>query len=150
MNASAGQDEAPNVAIVTGAARNIGRASALALARMEFDLVVHSGSDQAGAGETAALVEAEGARVTRPRYPLLHQQPLFVEGHWARIARLTSAAGPPLPTYDPQALPRTVAGNQMLLKLPSFPRASRRLLDQYAAAFAKTVGHALELRRAES
>ena len=95
-------------------------------------------------------LEAEGARVTRPRYPLLHQQPLFVEGHWARIARLTSADGRPLPTYDPQALPRTVAGNQMLLKLPSFPRASRRLLDQYAAAFAKTVGHALELRRAES
>ncbi len=64
MNASSGQDEAPNVAIVTGAARNIGRASALALARMEFDLVVHSGSDQAGAGETAALVEAEGARAS--------------------------------------------------------------------------------------
>ena len=52
------------VAIVTGAARNIGRAAALALARLDFDLVVHSGSDEAGAGETAALVEAEGARAS--------------------------------------------------------------------------------------
>jgi 3-oxoacyl-[acyl-carrier protein] reductase len=50
------------VAIVTGAARNIGRATALALARLDFALVVHSGSDEASAQETAALAEAEGAR----------------------------------------------------------------------------------------
>ena len=50
------------IAIVTGAARNIGRASALELARLDFDLIVHSGSDEAGARQTAALIEAEGAR----------------------------------------------------------------------------------------
>ena len=62
MTESTGRGVAPNVAIVTGAARNIGRASALALARLNFDLVIHSGSDEAGGRETAALVEAEGAR----------------------------------------------------------------------------------------
>ncbi len=91
-----------------------------------------------------ALV-AEGALVERPRYPLLHQQPLFTEGHWAAVARLDSTR--PLRTYDPRALPRTEAGNGSLLKLPSFPRATDPLLDQYATAFAKTLKHADALPR---
>jgi dTDP-4-amino-4,6-dideoxygalactose transaminase len=94
-------------------------------------------------------LEAEGALVERPRYPLLHQQPLFTEGHWARIARLQETPERPLPRYDPAALPRTEAGNGSLLKLPSFPRASRALLDEYALAFEKVLGHAGELARAE-
>ncbi|MHC4429000.1 MAG: DegT/DnrJ/EryC1/StrS family aminotransferase, partial [Planctomycetota bacterium] len=94
-------------------------------------------------------LEAEGALVERPRYPLLHQQPLFTEGHWARIARLQETPERPLPRYDPAALPRTEAGNGSLLKLPSFPRASRALLDEYALAFDKVLGHAGELARAE-
>lgn len=64
MTAPDGGGKAPNVVIVTGAARNIGRASALALARLDFDVVVHSGSDEASARQTAALVEAEGARAS--------------------------------------------------------------------------------------
>lgn len=91
---------------------------------------------------------AEGARVQHPRYPLLHQQPLFTEGHWARIARLEPTEDRPLPVYDPRALPRTTAGNGSLLKLPSFPQATAELLDQYALAFAKVLGHADTLPRA--
>lgn len=53
-------DPSTRVAIVTGAARNIGRATALALARQGFAVLVHSGSDEAGAEETAGLVAAEG------------------------------------------------------------------------------------------
>ncbi len=88
---------------------------------------------------------AEGATVDLPRYPLLHQQPLFTEGHWAAVARLGSTRS--LPTYDPRALPRTEDGNDSLLKLPSFPQATEPLLDQYALAFAKTLKHAGELPR---
>ena len=47
------------VAIVTGAGRNIGRAIALALARLGFPVVVHTGSDKGAAEETARLVAAE-------------------------------------------------------------------------------------------
>lgn len=56
-------ERGPRVAIVTGASRNIGRATALALAREGFAVVVHSGSDAAGAEETAGLVAAEGVAV---------------------------------------------------------------------------------------
>jgi len=50
------------VAIVTGAARNIGRATAVALARQGFQVLVHSGSDREGAETTAGLAEAEGVQ----------------------------------------------------------------------------------------
>ena len=80
-----------------------------------------------------ALVErlrSVGADVSLPRYPLVHQQPFFTEGAWAEIARPTDP-----PTYRAEALPRTAALNGQLLRLPSFPSATRPLLDQYAAAF---------------
>jgi 3-oxoacyl-[acyl-carrier protein] reductase len=48
------------VAIVTGSARNIGRAIAVALARQGFAIVVHARADKEGAAETRRLVEGEG------------------------------------------------------------------------------------------
>ncbi len=114
----------------------------------------HVGYDEQATGlpidDLVRGLQAEGALVQRPRYPLLHQQPLFTEGHWARVARLAPSAERPLPIYDPHALPLTEAANGSLLKLPSFPRASTELLDQYALAFQKTLGHADTLPRAES
>jgi len=86
------------------------------------------------------LVEAlreEGCHVSLPRYPLLHQQPLFTEGAYERIARTNHA-----PTYDSEALPKTAQVNEELLRLPAFPRASRELMDQYAEAFEKVLAHA--------
>ena len=60
---------------------------------------------------------------------------------------MSSAQGRSLPVYDPRALPRTESGNGTLLKLPSFPQASKRLLDQYAQAFEKVLAHAALLPR---
>jgi len=60
MTATAGR----GVAIITGAARNIGRATAVALARRGFDVVVHAQGNREGVEETAALVDAEGSRST--------------------------------------------------------------------------------------
>jgi NAD(P)-dependent dehydrogenase (short-subunit alcohol dehydrogenase family) len=61
------QDPAPlhgKVAVVTGAARNLGRAFAIALARDGADVVVHhhGASSRADADETAAQVRAAGRR----------------------------------------------------------------------------------------
>ena len=51
-----------DVAIVTGAARNIGRAIALALAADGAAVVVNARTDRVGAEETAAMIEANGGR----------------------------------------------------------------------------------------
>ena len=64
------------VALVTGAASGIGRASALALARAGAAAVAIADVDKAGGEETAALVQAAGAR------------PLFVPTDVAEPAQL--------------------------------------------------------------
>ncbi|MGE3915304.1 MAG: SDR family NAD(P)-dependent oxidoreductase [Hyphomicrobiaceae bacterium] len=50
------------VAIVTGSARNIGRATALMLAGDGCAVMVHARSDQAGVDETVALLRKAGAK----------------------------------------------------------------------------------------
>ncbi|MCI0365782.1 MAG: DegT/DnrJ/EryC1/StrS family aminotransferase [Phycisphaerales bacterium] len=98
--------------------------------------------------DLAKALQAEGAQVGAPRYPLLHQQPMFTEplpgAAWAKLARIQPAPGSE-PIYSANALPRTAAGNASLLKLPSFPQADRALLDQYALAFEKVLSHAADL-----
>lgn len=90
-------------------------------------------------------LRAEGCDVQQPRYPLVHQQPIFTEGHFARIARIEDRSNLRLPIYLKNALPSTEAANQQLLRLPTFPQAERRLLDQYIVAFEKVLSHAEEL-----
>ena len=92
---------------------------------------------------TSAL-QAEGCLVAAPRYPLVHQQPFFTEGHYASMARLPADVSAPV--YAPDALPQTSAANGSLLHLPSFPWAEQALLDQYTLAFEKVLGHADEIR----
>jgi perosamine synthetase len=86
-----------------------------------------------------ALV-AEGCDAQQPRYPLLHEQPLFTEGAFQRIARLPPDMASPV--YRPDVLPRTQALNDQLIRLPTFPQAGRALLDQYVEAFTKVLHHA--------
>ncbi len=45
------------VAIVTGAAKNIGRATCIELAKLNFNILVHANTDKEGAQETKTLVE---------------------------------------------------------------------------------------------
>lgn len=88
-------------------------------------------------------LQAEGCQVMAPRYPLLHQQPFFTEGHIQRALRLPAGLQPL--AYQPDALPRTEAANGMLIRLPAFPNADLPLLDQYAAAFEKVLMNAQEI-----
>lgn len=90
-------------------------------------------------------LQAEGCQVTLPRYPLLHQQPFFSER--AFLDAMRPAAGVAVPDYAAVSLPFTEKMNREMLKLPSFPWASRELLDQYLLAFQKVVNHATEIAR---
>lgn len=75
-----------------------------------------------------------GCVAGQPRYPLLHQQPFFTEGHWLATGRY-----PQTPPHAPnlcQALPRTEHANESMIRLPNFchPDAAP-LIDEYAAVF---------------
>jgi perosamine synthetase len=89
-------------------------------------------------------LRAEGCEVSDARYPLLHQQPLFTEGIYRRVARVDRPEGPPI--YRPDALPRTEGIREELFRLPAFPRAENGLLDRYAEAFEKVVEHIEPIR----
>ncbi|MEE2819277.1 MAG: DegT/DnrJ/EryC1/StrS family aminotransferase [Planctomycetota bacterium] len=98
-------------------------------------------------GDLAKALQAEGAHVAAPRYPLLHQQPVFTHSVWSKIARLPATEENPIHQYDPADLPSTTMGNGSLLKLPSFPSASKELLDQYAHAFRKVLARSNDIPR---
>jgi len=83
---TAGLPLAGRVALVTGSSRGIGRATALRLARMGADIVVNYRSDEAGAGETRAAVEALGRRAVAVRADV------SVEEDVARLFREAEAA----------------------------------------------------------
>lgn len=85
--------------------------------------------------DLVAALQAEGCAVSQPRYPLVHQQPFFTEGHWKAIARLRDESG--VSVVSPDGLPATAALQQHMLRLPSFPSATPALLEQYAEAFEK-------------
>ena len=66
-------NEMPKVAIVTGAAKNIGRATCESLSRLGYNILVHANTDKDGAEETVNLVkqnDVQSARIigdlTRP------------------------------------------------------------------------------------
>ena len=61
----------PRVALVTGAARRLGRAIALALAEAGFDLALHYGTSQAETEATAEQVRALGRRAVTLRADLM-------------------------------------------------------------------------------
>lgn len=79
----------------------------------------------------------EGCQIERPRYPLLHQQPLFTEGAYKSITRLGDEILSP--DYSKTVLPVTEQSNQNMIKLPSFPGKSKEILDQYLYAFEKVL-----------
>jgi len=63
----------PRAALVTGAARRVGRAIALALAEAGFDVAVHYGGSAEDAGRTAAAIRALGRRAATLRADLTRE-----------------------------------------------------------------------------
>jgi len=120
--------------------------------RVYFEFLIRYDESKTGLpiNDLAKALQAEGALVAAPRYPLLHQQPVFTHNVWSKIARLPATEENPIHVYDPTDLPNTTVGNGSLLKLPSFPSADEALLDQYAIAFERVLGRANEIPRTES
>ena len=58
--------------------------------RVYFEFLVRYNENTSGLPITdlAKALQAEGALVSAPRYPLLHQQPVFTQNVWSKIARL--------------------------------------------------------------
>lgn len=91
-------------------------------------------------------LNAEGCVAALPRYPLLHQQPFFSEGAFLDVMRpdVSRTTGP---DYSSVSLPATEKVNAEMVKLPSFPWASKELLDQYFFAFEKVIKNAGDIAR---
>ena len=58
-------DETAKVAIVTGAAKNIGRATCESLSKLGYNILVHANTDKDGAEETVNLVKQNNVQSTR-------------------------------------------------------------------------------------
>ncbi len=88
----------PGLAVVTGASRGIGRACAVALARAGHDVVVHWRTDEAGARETATLVEAAGRRAHLVQRDFGASDPerhdVLVHGFVDEVTALVDSEGP--------------------------------------------------------
>jgi NAD(P)-dependent dehydrogenase (short-subunit alcohol dehydrogenase family) len=79
----------PRVALVTGGAKRLGRASALALAGAGFDIALHHRDSLADAEATAREIEALGRRVTVLRADLMREAETS-----ALLPAATAALGP--------------------------------------------------------
>jgi dTDP-4-amino-4,6-dideoxygalactose transaminase len=94
------------------------------------------------AAELSAALISEGCRVSPPRYPLVHQQPLFCEGRWNDIARLPE----PVRTYRADDLPATTRLASELIRFPMFTEPAEALAGQYVAATERVLAHAGAVR----
>ena len=110
--------------------------------RVYFEFLIRCPDELGISVETLiAALTAEGCEVSYPRYPLLHQQPLFTEGLYAGIGAFAGRKDLELPKYLPNALPITEAANSTFIRLPSFPFADYPMLQQYVLAFQKVLGN---------
>lgn len=118
--------------------------------RTYFEYIIHYDEARGGLSiETlVTALQAEGCLVMAPRYPLVHEQPFFTEGHWKRILRAPTRV--PDLVYEPGGLHKTRDYGRTLLRLPAFPSAGPEILEQYIEAFRRVLAHAGEIRAASA
>ena len=98
--------------------------------RVYYEFLVRYDAERTGLSRELFVeaLRAEGCEVSLPRYPLLHQQPLFTEGHHKLVG---------------VSLPATEAANEKLIRFPVFTKPCPDLADQYAAAVEKVIAKAV-------
>lgn len=82
-------------------------------------------------------LQAEGTEVLRPRYPLLHQQPFFTEGHYRTVGRFPDDTV--LPSPDPSEFDVTARENERLLRLPVIPWEDDGTIERTLDAFRRAL-----------
>lgn len=105
--------------------------------RVYFESIIRPRIEGLSQRRLIEALQAEGCRVSQPRYPLLHQQPFFTEGHWRKVARIEGTGA--LPDYSQVSLPQTEAAAPRLLRLPVFAQRDNGIIDDYIRAFQKVV-----------
>lgn len=105
--------------------------------RVYFEYIIRPRIEGLSQPRLIEALQAEGCQVSQPRYPLLHQQPFFTEGHWRNVARIDGESA--LPNYSQVSLPRTEAAAQQLLRLPIFANRDNGIIDDYIRAFHKVL-----------
>lgn len=102
--------------------------------RVWFEFIIRHSDPHIDTKKLVNTLQALGCRVGLPRYPLLHQQPFFSEGHWKTLGRYPAYSS--LPEIGAQSFPRTESINGNLIRLPNFVHPdSAPLVAQYAEAF---------------
>ncbi len=105
----------------------------LGVERVYFEFLIRHRQPEFDTIGFIARLQSLGGHVSTPRYPLLHEQPFFREGHIAKFGRYPADVR--LPDYANLAFPQTDRENHRLIKLPNFCHPCRGLLGQYAVAF---------------
>lgn len=105
--------------------------------RVYFEFLIRHSDPEFDTTSFISHLQALGCRVSIPRYPLLHEQPFFREGHVTKFGRFP--ADVQLPDYLHLVFPQTEHENQRLMKLPNFCHPCHALLDQYLTAFERAL-----------
>ncbi len=101
--------------------------------RVYFEFLIRSRDPEADPDAIVAGLQKLGCSAARPRYPLLHQQPFFTEGHFAKIGRFP--AGCKLPEWGPGDFAATDRENRRLLRLPVIHGPDDGAVDELLEAF---------------
>ena len=101
--------------------------------RVYFEFLIRHRDPEFETSRFIDQLQSIGCRVSLPRYPLLHAQPFFLEGHVSAIGRFPAHFQSPDDSH--LAFPQTERENHRLIKLPNFCHPCRDLLEQYLAAF---------------
>ncbi|MCL2643941.1 MAG: DegT/DnrJ/EryC1/StrS family aminotransferase [Betaproteobacteria bacterium] len=105
--------------------------------RVYFEFIIRHRNPDVEIAPLIETLQQMGCRVSLPRYPLLHQQPFFTEGHWQAVGRYPQGDAM---NCAPLSLPRTEEANGKLIRLPNFSHPqSDPLIQQYADAFRQAI-----------
>ncbi len=105
--------------------------------RVYFEFLIRHRDEDFDTGSLIDTLQEQGMQVSCPRYPLLHQQPFFTEGHWKAIARFPKGCRAEI--AGPGEFAQTAAGNARLLRLPAFPGQDHGIINAYIQAFERAL-----------